>query len=71
MGLLKKYEDGDSNLTKLIFETTTTPNSQLHYEYSINGIPNIPFKPIPSNLDLNGKIPDTNYRDNAPEGTSF
>ncbi len=31
----------------------------------------MPTMPAPSQLDLNGAIPDYNYRDNAPEGTSF
>ena len=45
--------------------------SKLHDEYSIIGDPNVPNKPSPSQLDLQGEVPSYNYRDNAPEGTSF
>ena len=31
--------------------------SKLHYDYSINGMPNIPNQPTPSVLDLNGVNP--------------
>jgi len=48
-----------------------TPQSKLQYTYSINGIPNVPNKPSPSTLDLDGVIPPNNYRDNTPEGASF
>lgn len=48
-----------------------TSLSKLQYTYSINGIPNVPNKPSPSVLDLNGGVPTYNYRDNSPEGTSF
>jgi hypothetical protein len=34
-----------------------TPQSKLQYTYSINGIPNVPNKPSPSNLDLDGVNP--------------
>jgi hypothetical protein len=44
--------------------------SKLHDEYSINGRPNIPNRPTPSILDLDGVTPPT-YRDSAPEGASF
>lgn len=44
--------------------------SKIHDEYSINGRPNIPNRPTPSILDLDGVTPPT-YRDNAPEGASF
>ena len=40
------------------------------YDKLINGNPNIPNRPSPSVLDLNGVTPPT-YRDNAPEGASF
>ncbi len=46
----------------------TADQSRLHYEYSLNGRPNLPGNPNPSQLDLNGKIPFNNYKDNAPEG---
>lgn len=48
-----------------------TPESKLQYTYSINGIPNVPNKPQPSTLDLNGVVPANNYKDNSPEGASF
>lgn len=48
-----------------------TPESKLQDTYSINGIPNVPNKPQPSTLDLNGVVPANNYRDNTPEGASF
>ena len=41
-------------------------NSKLHNEYSINGIPNVPEKPSPSGLDLEGITP-TKYVDNKPQ----
>ena len=44
----------------------TASQSKLHYDYSINGNPNIPNKPSPSNLDLNGVTPEK-YLDNLPE----
>lgn len=44
--------------------------SKIHDEYSINGTPNVPNRPSPSILDLNGVTPPT-YRDRAPEGASF
>jgi len=45
--------------------------SKLHDEYSLNGKPRLKNKPAPSILDLNGKIPSNNYRNNAPEGRAF
>ena len=41
--------------------------SALHNEYSLNGEPEIPGKPNPSTLDLNGSTPPR-YQDNAPPG---
>ena len=41
--------------------------SALHNTYSLNGDPEIPGKPIPSTLDLNGRTP-IRYQDNAPPG---
>jgi hypothetical protein len=46
-------------------------NSKLHNQYSINGTPNVVNKPSPSILDLDGLVPATNYRDNAPENRTF
>jgi hypothetical protein len=44
----------------------TAAQSPLHYQYSINGTPNVPNKPSPSILDLNGVTPEK-YLDNLPE----
>lgn len=45
---------------------SANPNSTLHYEYSINGIPvQQQQQPAPSELDLNGQTP-TKYLDNPP-----
>ena len=74
MALIDKLQNQGSTLSNLNGATPTIPNfagSQLHYTYSINDTPNIPGKPSPSQLDLNGEVPSTNYRDNAPEGRSF
>ena len=40
--------------------------SKLHNTYSLDGDPNIPNKPSPSNLDLNGQTPPK-YLDNPPQ----
>jgi len=74
MALLDKLNTLGSTLSNLNGGNATIPNfkgSKLHYEYSINNTPNIPDKPAPSQLDLDGKIPSNNYRDNAPEGRTF
>ena len=74
MGLLDKLRQVGSVLSNLNGAQGPTPNfkgSKLHYEYSINDNPNIPDKPAPSNLDLDGQVPSTNYRDNSPEGKTF
>jgi hypothetical protein len=77
MGILDKLTNGvGSLLSQGNGSTPTTPigatdQSKLHDEYSINGIPNVPNKPSPSTLDLNGVVPPNNYRDNTPEGASF
>jgi hypothetical protein len=39
--------------------------SKTHFEYSINGNPNLPGKPAPSLFDLDGKTP-SKYLDNLP-----
>jgi hypothetical protein len=74
MALLNKLQTQGSVLSNLNGETATIPNfagSKLHDTYSINNDPNVPGKPSPSQLDLNGEKPANNYRDNAPEGASF
>jgi hypothetical protein len=74
MGIKDKLTTDGSVLSNLNGSTTTVPDfkgSKLHDTYSINDTPTIPGKPSPSQLDLEGKIPSYNYRDNAPEGASF
>ncbi len=74
MALRDKLETAGSNLSSLNGGTPPIPNfagSKLHDTYSINDIPYITGKPSPSQLDLNGDVPASNYRDNAPEGRTF
>ena len=77
MGLLDKLtQTPGSTLSQGNGSTPATPvgataQSKLQDTYSINGIPNVPNKPQPSTLDLNGVVPANNYRDNTPEGASF
>lgn len=74
MALINKLTTAGSTLSNLNGGTATVPNfklSKVHNEYSINGTPPVPGKPSPSQLDLNGQTPTTNYRDNAPEGRTF
>lgn len=59
-----------SNLSEFDGQTPPTTNqdtaqSVLHYEYSINGNPNLVGYPTPSQLDLNGVTP-AKYEDNLP-----
>ena len=73
MALLDKLRTQESVYTGLNGSTPVIENkkqSKLHDEYSINGQSNIPNRPTPSTLDLNGVTPAT-YRDRAPEGASF
>lgn len=69
MGILTKLTTDGSQLSEFDGQTppniATTPQSTLHYEYSINGNPNIPNQPSPSQLDLNGVTPPK-YTDNLP-----
>lgn len=60
-----------SNLNGGKGPVTDFKGSKLHYEYSINGTPNITLKPSPSLLDLDGKVPGYNYRKNCPENRTF
>ena len=70
MGLKDQLTNNGSNLTQW---DGTTPSqmsgankqSRLHYEYSINGNPNMSQKPSPSQLDLDGLTP-SKYTDNLP-----
>jgi hypothetical protein len=71
MGLLEKLTTEGSNLSQ--FDGSTPPvtnqdtaQSVLHYTYSINGNPNLPGYPTPSQLDLNGATPPK-YSDNLPQ----
>lgn len=70
MGILTKLTTDGSQLSEFDGQTptsiATTSESPLHNEYSINGNPNIPGKPSPSQLDLNGVTPPK-YTDNLPE----
>jgi len=72
MGLLDKLTTGTgSPLSKANGSTPPTPvgatdQSKLQYTYSINGIPNVPDKPQPSDLDLNGVKPSNSYDQTAP-----
>lgn len=69
MGLQDKLLKGESNLTG--YNGITPPiedksQSKLHFDYSINGNPEILGRPQPSQLDLNGQTPSNNYKNNAP-----
>ena len=76
MGLEKRLIKGESTLTSL--NGTTPPIedksiSKLHFEYSINGQPEILGKPEPSELDLDGITPLAPNRDGkkAPINNTF
>lgn len=69
MGLQDKLLKGESSLTS--FNGARPPvedksQSKLHYNYSINGNPELLGNPSPSELDLNGQTPANNYKNNAP-----
>jgi hypothetical protein len=71
MGLKDKLAVDGSNLTQFNGATPgimggANPQSRLHYEYSINGIPLMAKKPSPSQLDLDGLTP-SKYTDNLPK----
>tara|TARA_Y100000592_G_C5445762_1_gene305933 strand:+ start:528 stop:746 length:219 start_codon:yes stop_codon:yes gene_type:complete len=72
MNLLEKLQTEGSTLSNFTGDTPTnltpggTPDSKLHFEYSINGTPGLPGFPTPSELDLNGQTPEK-YLDNLPE----
>lgn len=71
MGLLNKLTTDGSTLTDFDGQTPPPSNidvatSTLHYQYSINGNPNMVGFPTPSQLDLNGVTPPK-YLDNLPE----
>ena len=71
MGLLNKLTTDGSQLSEFDGQTPPPSNidvqgSTLHYQYSINGTPNLTGFPTPSQLDLNGVTPPK-YLDNLPE----
>lgn len=71
MGLLNKLTTDGSQLSQYDGATPPPSNidvqgSTLHYQYSINGTPNMTGFPTPSQLDLNGQTPPQ-YLDNLPE----
>jgi hypothetical protein len=70
MGLLNQLTQQGSQLSQFDGATPPpanidVPGSTLHYEYSINGNPNMTGFPSPSLLDLNGVTPPK-YLDNPP-----
>jgi hypothetical protein len=81
MGLLNMLTTQGSNLSQYDGQNIPTmegasPLSTLHYEYSLNGNPNMTGKPFPSLLDLDGQIPAVSsanpnqqlpYLDHLPE----
>lgn len=74
MALKNKLSSTGSPLSNLNGGTAVVPNfalSKVHNEYSINGNPTVPGKPSPSKLDLDGRVPTYNYRNNTPEGRTF
>ena len=71
MGLLSRLLGRGSGLSRANGGNIPTPigatdQSKLHNEYSINGNPNVPQKPTPSVLDLDGQTPSNQYRNTAP-----
>jgi len=71
MGLLNTLTQQGSQLSEFDGQTPpnanlSNPQSTLHYQYSINGIPNLTGFPTPSLLDLDGQTPPR-YLDNPPQ----
>lgn len=71
MGLKDKLTQQGSPLSKANGGPIPTPvgatdQSRLHFDYSLNGNPNVPNKPTPSSLDLNGQKPANSYDQTAP-----
>ena len=76
MTLEKRLKNGESTLTSLNGADGVVENksiSKLHFEYSINGQPEILGRPEPSQLDLNGITPLAPNRDGleAPINNTF
>jgi hypothetical protein len=81
MGLLNMLTQQGSQLSQFDGNTPPTdpgvsPQSTKHYQYSINGNPNMTGLPTPSILDLDGVIPPVSsanpgqalpYLNNLPE----
>jgi hypothetical protein len=70
MGLLDKLTKEGSQLSGFDGQTPPITNqdtaeSKLHYAYSLNGNPNLPGYPTPSQLDTNGVTPPK-YSNNLP-----
>jgi len=70
-GIINIFNNSDKNITRDVNTKDALRVSNIHNEYSINGNPNVTLasgRPLPpaSNLDLDGKTPQT-YKDNAPE----
>lgn len=71
MGLKDQLANAGSNLTQWDGSTPSdvpgvNPHSRLHYEYSLNGNPQMGKKPSPSTLDLDGLTP-SQYLNNLPK----
>lgn len=71
MGLLNMLTQQGSQLSEFDGQTPPPANidvqgSTLHYQYSINGTPNMVGFPTPSQLDLDGVTPPK-YLDNPPQ----
>ena len=71
MGLKDMLTNQGSQLSEFDGQTPPPANidvqgSTLHYQYSINGNPNMNGFPTPSLLDLDGVTPPR-YLDNPPE----
>ena len=71
MGLLDMLTQQGSQLSEFDGQTPPivnqdTQESTLHYQYSINGTPNMVGFPTPSQLDLDGVTPPR-YLDNPPQ----
>jgi hypothetical protein len=70
MGILTQLTTQGSNYSEFDGQTPPPANidvvgSTLHNQYSLNGNPNMPGFPSPSQLDLNGQTPPK-YMDNLP-----
>lgn len=70
MGILNKLQNDGSNLSDFDGNTppqmeSASPQSTVHYEYSLNGNPGHANYPNPSSLDLDGVTPPK-YLDNPP-----